>query len=267
MKERKRTPDTAPISVPLFLNEKKDPETIFDCHPAEIARQLTLMDQEMYLSQVSNEFFKRNWLKNNTLSPNLNKYLDFVNKKTFWCIHEILSRNEIQERAKLINIFLYIANCCLKMNNFNTAFWITRALKSNPISRLSKSWSLISYASKEIFLELDNLIKPNSTKYFPKLKRLQNIPAVPDLFNFLHYMENIDEASPDMLKGTRQINILKLEQTSDQVKMYFKFQIPVPYVYSIQKVDSISNLLDKYNGPTLSSSGEKDLLDLSTQKE
>jgi hypothetical protein len=92
-------------------------------HPTEVARQMTLLDSEIFKNIRPIECFRQRWIKRGKeyLSPNLLKMVDRFNVIARWVSTEIVcERNENSRVLKLI-YFTLLCKELLKIGNLHGA--------------------------------------------------------------------------------------------------------------------------------------------------
>ena len=92
---------------------------IFNWDPKEIAHQITLYTQYIYREINCQELLSGGWTKKDKIqkSPNVTKLIERFNKITQWIMEEILSYDNSNDRAKIIEIFISVANELKNINN------------------------------------------------------------------------------------------------------------------------------------------------------
>lgn len=73
---------------------------------------------------------------------------------------EIVMTKDIDERARTIVKLIHIAAHARRLQNYATMYQITAALLTSHITRLRKTWKLISPPDKATFKHLEALIQP-----------------------------------------------------------------------------------------------------------
>ena len=106
---------------------------------------------------------------------------------------KILESEDIRIRQATVKFFVQVAQRCVELNNFNTAYAIHAAFESSPIHRLKKTWEQFNSEkkNKQLVLEFETM----STLFNPKgnhsnyRKHLHTInPPVPSSFNLPHWL-------------------------------------------------------------------------------
>ncbi|NXY44493.1 RGL1 protein, partial [Ceuthmochares aereus] len=205
-----------------------------------VAEQLTYMDAKLFKNVVPYHCLGRIWSQrdkkeNKHLASTIRATISQFNTVTKCVISTILKCKELktQQRAKIIEKWIYIAHECRILKNFSSLKAIISALQSSPIYRLKKTWAcvpkdlLVMFEElSEIFSDHDNylttreLLMKEGTSKFANLdssvkenqkrtqKRLQVQKdmglmqgTVPYLGTFLTDLVMLDTALPDYVEG------------------------------------------------------------------
>jgi len=77
-----------------------------------------------------------------------------------------LESEDIRIRQATVKFFVQVAQRCVELNNFNTAYAIHAAFESSPIHRLKKTWEQFNSEkkNKQLVLEFETM----STLFNPK---------------------------------------------------------------------------------------------------
>jgi CRP-like cAMP-binding protein len=194
------------IPSPIIPKPKKgEPLTLLDIDPLELARQITLIDEEYYHSIQPKEFLKQAWNKHDheKRAPTITEFTKHVNRMTNWFSTEILKQSEAENRAALIELFIKTAKHLFALQNFTGVMAILSSLHSSSITRLQQSWALVSQKQKEVFDQLTNAMSSqrNFKTYREMLANVDpSTPCIPFLAVFLTDCTYLDDCTPDFLK-------------------------------------------------------------------
>ncbi len=85
---------------------------LLDIHPLEVARQLTLIEHNLYRTITPCECLRQRWTGKDkaTLAPNIIALIDRFNKVSRWCCSEIVREKDLKSRAVILNRFILIAS-------------------------------------------------------------------------------------------------------------------------------------------------------------
>lgn len=112
-------------------------KTLFDFKSEELAEQITLLDSELFSKiEVAEALMSAKDPKNISNIPNLAKFTEHFNNKSYWIRTRILQEEDSSERKRIITKFIKIMRALKKLKNFNSIFAILSALDSAPIKRL-----------------------------------------------------------------------------------------------------------------------------------
>src|ERR1700758_4496430 len=107
MREIVKDIDPPEIKYPSKENPKQ-----FDHHSEEIAKQLTIIEFEIFQSIKPAEFLNQNWNRKNSkeLSPNILRISESFNKTVAWVATSILSKPQIRQRVKRFEKLVDVAS-------------------------------------------------------------------------------------------------------------------------------------------------------------
>ncbi|KAI8893365.1 ras guanine nucleotide exchange factor domain-containing protein [Globomyces pollinis-pini] len=231
--------------------------TLIDLDPLEVARQLTIMESNLFLKIMPIELMKQEWAKKNTtsLAVNVRAMTSLSTKITGWVVCTILQEADLKRRAFILKFFIKVAERCLMLNNFNTLLAIQSAFNSSTISRLKKTWELLSNKTRNLFESLRRSTdhSRNFADYRAALKR-SNLPALPFLGLFLTDLTFTDDGNPDLRNNGKLINFDKYARTAKVITDLQKYQVP----YAITEVPEIQDYLIQ----SINDRGTRDVQDL-----
>eukprot|EP01084_Bolivina_argentea_P054225 99462_1 len=190
--------------------------------PTEIARQICLMEYKIFSKIKPEEFLKQKSSKQTKIElrisndesslsekklqielkklqkvqsinqekesnqPNIDRMKEWFNKLVVWTKIEILGKDELSKRVKVLSNLLKICDKLDKFNNISSLCAIRAGLCSASIHRLRKTWNNIPKKSKEIKRKLDTLFKlKNNQKHLRDRISIMKQPAIPHIGIFL----------------------------------------------------------------------------------
>jgi len=215
----------SPSSLFLLLNE------------SEIARQLTLIEFNIFSKIEPTELLDQSWNKDSLKfkSPNVLELINRANKFSFWVASQILWQDDLANRVKVFEKFILIAKYLRDMNNFNTPLAIFTGLNTASILRLKKTFAQLSPNSLAIYNSFEKLMNSSgSYKNYRAAFKSTTYPAVPYLPVILSDLTFMEDGNPD--KIGHLINFQKRElicrviseiQACQQVKYDFPIVEPI----------------------------------------
>jgi len=221
--------------------------------PTEIARQLTLMCSKLYNQIQPVECLHKAWSKKeNSPAVNIKMMINMSNQVTKWVVFTILQEDEVKKRAAVLKHFIYIAEKCYSLNNFNTLMSILAGFNSAPIHRLRRTWDSLTNKVNGIHDQLKAIMNrdKNFSTYREQLHSV-NPPCVPFLGVYLTDLTFTEDGNPDYLKNNEKlINFSKQSQTADVIREIQQYQ---NQVYCLQELielqrflkDSMENIPDE----------------------
>ncbi|KAJ3021680.1 RasGEF [Thoreauomyces humboldtii] len=169
---------------------------ILDVPPKDLARQLTLMDSEVFRGVPRDELASIAWTGSDKLAraPQIVATTQNFNQVALWVAEQIVLAEKIKRRFQLVCHFIGVAKCCLDLNNFNGLRSITAGLQSTPVHRLERTWAMVSRREKAIFDKMCDLMSPlsNSDAYRRRLSEAK-APCVPYLGTWLGDLTFLNE--------------------------------------------------------------------------
>jgi len=197
-----RYPVTLRPKSSLFGKKKK--ERILEWPALEIARQITLIDFDIFRKIEPKECLNSNWSKGNqkTKAPNIYKITQTFNTMSAWVGSTIVKLPDIKERAEAIEIFIDIADKLWDLNNFNGMFAVTAGLGMSGVYRLKKSWAVVNEESLKTFERLKEFMSGKAA--FAAIRgRIKQVkpPCIPYIGIYLTDLTFIEDGNPKTING------------------------------------------------------------------
>ena len=225
----------------------------FSWDPIEIARQITIITQYLYRNIGCQELLLGGWTKSDKMekSPNVSKLIIRFNKISKWIMEEILSYDSSKDRAKVIEIFLSVAEELKNMHNLNDCFAVVTTFNHLCMKNLKKTWEQVSQNALEKQKELSNLcsilknfekIKNEFLEYKKSIKNIKELQegCIPYLAPYLKDLAFLEEGQK-YFNENKLINIHKIIIVGKIIKNIKESQM---FVYAYKPVYSLSILSD-----------------------
>jgi len=152
----------------------------FNLDPVSFAEQMTVFEHE--ISNVKAYELVRKKHANDKPSP-----VDIIaarfNEVSNWVSTQVLYLPQPKMQAKAIKRYVVIAEELVNLNNFQSAGQILSGLGNSSVSRLKRSWALLSNKTALRLKKLEDLMSPNQN--YARLRALQqectvaNRPMIP----------------------------------------------------------------------------------------
>lgn len=161
--------------------------TILDFDPLELARQFTLKESKMFCSIKPEELVALEWTKkNNSTSANVLAMSSLSTDLAHLVAETILDVPDTKRRAVVIKHWIKIADRCLELNNYDSLMAIMCTLNASTISRLKKTWELVSQKTKMVLEHLRSVIDVSKNHAVLRARLRNHVPpCLPFLGTFL----------------------------------------------------------------------------------
>ncbi|KAF7346489.1 hypothetical protein MSAN_01877000 [Mycena sanguinolenta] len=204
--------------------------TITDFDPLELARQMTIMECNLYCAIQPEEILETG--QEGAKPPlNVRAVSSLSTAITGWVAESILSEQDTKKRTQLVKFFIKVADRCTSLHNYSTSRSMLAALDSSTISRLHQTWLGLPQKNK---LQMDALrrLADHSRNYHEYRSKLRNTapPAVPFLGLYLTDVTFCREGNPShrpspMNPNKKLLNFNKYHKLARIVQDMQRFQV------------------------------------------
>ncbi|KAH7885313.1 ras guanine nucleotide exchange factor domain-containing protein [Phlebopus sp. FC_14] len=218
--------------------------TVTDFDALELARQLTIMECELYCAIQPEEVLETG---QESVKPpiNVRAVSSLSTVITGWIAENILNEHDMKKRTQLVKFFIKVADRCTSLQNFSTPRSILAALDSSTISRLHQTWLGVPQKNK-MQLEALRRLADHSRNYHEYRNRLRNTapPAVPFLGLYLTDVTFCREGNPSyrdspLVPGKKLLNFNKYHKLARIVQDMQRFQVS----YNLKKIPEVHEYL------------------------
>jgi len=222
--------------LPLLLNECSF--ELIDLTSLEVSRQLTLIDFSLFRNIQPKECLKVK--DKEQQAPNLSAVIKRFNQVSNWIVAYITQIEELRPRIQILTKFIEIAQCCMTMNNYNSAMEIISGLNSAAVFRLQKTWSGLSANLLNSFEQMKTqLSNQHNYKLYREMLHTQQPPCCPYFGVYLTDLTFVEEGNPDKLEN----GLINFEKNFLFYKVIKEIKLYQQTPYNFQVVDRIQDYL------------------------
>lgn len=228
--------------------------SIIDFEPIELARQLTLMTAKIFCDIQAEELLSLAWSKRGTTKARNVRAMCSINTDLAHLVGDtILAPEDAKKRALVIKHWTKIATGCLEMSNYDSVMGIMCTINSSVVSRLKRTWELVSKKTKGRLEQLNAVIDfSHNHKSLRRKLETPVAPCIPFLGIYLTDLTFLDAGNPNMreLPGAASengeavsvINFDKHKRMAEVVSHLQKFQVP----YKLRSVPEMQAWIDMH---------------------
>ncbi|EGC38002.1 aimless RasGEF [Dictyostelium purpureum] len=241
--------EKTPEPIVAFKNIFSNNLSFHDIDEEEIARQLTLIEFEIYRKIKPPELLNQSWNKTKLKSraPNVLKMIDRFNSVSMWVATMIIQTAKVKARARMMARFIKIAEHLKTLNNYNSLMAIIAGLNFSSVYRLKYTREELSPAILKSYAELEKIM--NSEGSFKTYRgRLQNFvpPMLPYLgvhLTDLTFMEENPDNIPIEVSKGKSVNLINFTKRTLVFKVISLVQETQNVAYNLQPVHQIQEFL------------------------
>eukprot|EP00698_Gefionella_okellyi_P024082 TRINITY_DN8408_c0_g1_i1.p1 TRINITY_DN8408_c0_g1~~TRINITY_DN8408_c0_g1_i1.p1 ORF type:complete len:626 (+),score=142.47 TRINITY_DN8408_c0_g1_i1:55-1932(+) len=202
---------------------------LLDLHPQELARQLCILEFDLFSMIPHDELMCQRWTKPGSQfrAQHVHQAITHFNVVSRWVSDSVLSDSTPKGRANVIQHFVTVAEHCRKLNNFNGLLEIVTGLNTAAVKRLKLSWAQLSSRTAESFDELAMCVSDASD--FQGLRAVMHSETKPCLPYLGLYLTDLTFADSVQARIGSMINFAKHRRTAAILAELETFKA-VPYV-------------------------------------
>jgi len=247
--ELKKTITPNLVSPPTSIAPKTNKRVkLLDVDPLELARQLTILESQLYQRIRPMECLSRSREQKTDHNDNIARVIQTSNRIANWVADAVLAYEDSRKRAAVLKQFICIADRCRSLHNYSSMVAIVSGLNSPPIRRLKRSWEQVSsrHMSWLNVCEMTIDSGKNFTNYRSTLAKVAP-PCVPFIGVFLTTLTFIQDGSKDTLPGNL-VNFRKRQKASEVIQDIQRWQTLPHHFHPLSAVQMyIEESLGKFN--------------------
>lgn len=211
--------------------------SILDFTPLELARQFTIKEMNIFSTIMPDELLASEWMKKTgSNAVNVKAMITLSTDLSNLVADSILeSESDAKKRAVLIKHWIKIASRCLELNNYDSLMAIICSLNSSMITRLKKSWDMVSNKRKDELKVLQELVEPTKNHAVLRQRLHDHVPpCLPFVGTYLTDLTFVDIGNPSTKTlpgcgGDHDMTVVNFDKhcrTAKIIGELQRFQIP-----------------------------------------
>jgi len=221
--------------------------SLFDLDDVEVARQLTIMEFDLFSRIKPYELLNQAWNKPK-LRHRAQNVLALINRSTeisAWVASCIVKETKLRNRARVMTRIIKIAEQLRKLNNFSTLMAIMAGLNNAAVFRLKFTREEIPKQYQQLYEFLMTQVNSaNGYKVYREILSNVQPPCIPYLGIYLTDLTFMDDGSPNFLPSPKEgkdlINFAKRRVIAGVITQVQTFQLSG---YNLQPVHQILMLV------------------------
>ncbi|GLD92173.1 hypothetical protein PINS_up000706 [Pythium insidiosum] len=218
------------LSTEKFSSSERSGRWLVEVDVSVIAHQLTVFQHYLFSQVKVSEILESKRSAEKT--PAYDRIRQLHNHISMWVVNQVLSRDDVDERALVLGHFIKVAGVCLSpLQNFDGFMAIMNATNDSSVFRLKKTWGRLSPEARDQWHELKKYTE-NGARALNKLMKDVRPPVIPYLGLVIQNVIAIQEY-PDVVEGGL-INFKKTRVLGEVVKRVLANRSS-PYLLPIDK--------------------------------
>jgi hypothetical protein len=200
---------------PLLPPHKTRALGLLDFHPTEFARQLTILEFQLYSKIKPWEFLGQAWAKSGAVekAPHVLDMIQWTNRITSFVATEVLKAKGSKGKIQTILFFIKVLKQLRDLHNFSGISAISAGFQHAAVYRLRPYWGEIPSAKVRLMEEVTALVA--SEKNFAAFRshlKLTSLPLIPYMGMYLTDLTFIDDGNPDFVKLPDGIKLISFHK-------------------------------------------------------
>lgn len=196
-------------SVPLSAQQVfTHPPTIFEVPSIDLARQITLVDSELFCSITSRQVLAWSKKQDRGVSPSIFKMIERFNKMSKWVTTLIITQRGLRERVRMLNKLVGIMRSLKKLRNFNSLMAFLAGIGASPVARLSHTFEALNTRARATLDKTRQLMAyEKSYSTYRKALSTCSLPVIPYLGIYLTDVTFVHHGNPDTVVAEHNVDL------------------------------------------------------------
>ncbi|KAF2069090.1 hypothetical protein CYY_009588 [Polysphondylium violaceum] len=223
---------------------------IYDIDEEEIARQLSLIEFDIYKKIKPPELLNQSWNKTKLKyrAPNVLKMIDRFNSVSMWVATLIIHPPKVKARARMMARFMRIAEHLKNLNNYNSLMAIIAGLNFSSVYRLKYTREEVPSQILKNYQELEKIMNSEGSFkiYRQRLQQGGGGPCLPYLgvhLTDLTFMEENPDMVPVQVLPNKTVDLINFTKRTLVFRVISLVQQYQQLSYNLQPVHQIQEFL------------------------
>eukprot|EP01113_Clastostelium_recurvatum_P051273 TRINITY_DN991_c0_g1_i9.p1 TRINITY_DN991_c0_g1~~TRINITY_DN991_c0_g1_i9.p1 ORF type:complete len:1470 (+),score=411.21 TRINITY_DN991_c0_g1_i9:4947-9356(+) len=190
----------APLQI---TQDRMSPYRLFmELNESEIARQLTLIEFDLFSRIAPSELCNQAWSKPKLQhqAPHILAMIARANHLSYWVASLLLWAPTQRERSDLLTRFIRIGQHLHELKNFNTMMSVVAGINMSPVHRLQQTFKMVDASARATLDNLQQLLQPTgSFKSYREALSKSQPPCLPYLGTYLTDLTFMEDGNPDLV--------------------------------------------------------------------
>lgn len=215
---------------------------LLDIAPEELARQIAVVDSQLFGAIRPRELATAAWTKANKaeVAPTVYAVIQRTNFIGTWVASEILKPSRTKARTAVVEHWLKVLSALWSMGDFSGLWGISAGLQNVGVYRLKSTWAGLNKSSRDIWTRASELTSTtgNYSAYKAALAH-QPRPVIPFIGTFLTELVGVMETAPSKTpeglvswrRASKVASVIQERFLSFQAETYCWEAVPVVMRY------------------------------------
>lgn len=232
-----------------MVNKKhKGSKLLLKLRPIDIAKQLTLLEKELFCKITTSDLMMAAWKKKDKAqgAPNVVKIIEWFNKIAAWAQTVVVVTENLRDRIGVLSRLIQIAEHCIELHNYSTGMELVSGLRCSSVSRLTRTWKGLGrkeMAAWEVMSEIFDA-QGNFSTYRRLIHLAHGDPSIPYLGVVLQDLLMVEEL-PTFLPN-HMVNFKKMRRFASLLRAEIQDRQAAAAKYAFEATAAIHKYFETF---------------------